>query len=99
MRGKALLLEERELILRGICEELTDRAIARRIGRSQSVVTREINNNGGRDRYSPSAAQERAERLKVRPKERKLVANTWLHDAVAAGLAEDCSPEQIAGRL
>lgn len=71
MRGKPLLLEERELIQRGICEKLTDRAIARRIGRNQSVVTREINNNGGRDRYSRSAAQERAERLKARPKARK----------------------------
>lgn len=99
MRGKPLLLEERELILRGICAELPDRAIARRTGRNQSVITREITSNGGRDRYSPSAAQERAERLKARPKARKLVANTWLHDAVAAGLAEDCSPEQIAGRL
>src|SRR5215211_2139126 len=99
MRGKALLLEERELILRGICEKLSDRAIGRRIGRNQSVISREIANNGGRDRYSPSAAQERAELLKARPKARKLVANKWLHDAVAAGLSFDCSPEQIAGRL
>src|SRR5215211_4947810 len=99
MRGKALLLEERELILRGICEKLSDRAIGRRIGKNQSVISREIANNGGRDRYSPSAAQERAELLKARPKARKLVANKWLHDAVAAGLSFDCSPEQIAGRL
>ena len=99
MRGKVLLLEERELILRGICEKLTDRAIGRRIGRNQSVISREIANNGGRDRYSPSAAQERAEQLRARPKARKLVANTWLHDVVAAGLADDRSPEQIAGRL
>lgn len=53
MRGKSLLLEERELTLRGIREKLTDRATARRIGRNQSVITREIANNGGRDRYSP----------------------------------------------
>src|SRR5215204_4503013 len=99
MRGKVLLLEERELILRGICEKLSDRAIGRRIGRNQSVISREIANNGGRDRYSPSAAQERADRLRARPKARKLVANTWLHDVVAAGLADDRSPEQIAGRL
>lgn len=99
MRGKALLLEERELILRGICDKLSDRAIGRRIGRSQSVITREISNNGGRDCYSPSAAQERAETLKARPKERKLVADKWLHDTVAEGLADDFSPEQIAGRM
>jgi len=99
MRGKPLLLEERELILRGICAELSDRAIGRRMGRHQSVISREIARNGGRDRYSPSAAQERADRLKARPKTRKLVANKWLHDAVAAGLSFDCSPEQVAGRL
>jgi IS30 family transposase len=60
MRGKALLLEERELILRGICEELSDRAIGRRIGRNQSVITREINNNGSFANTSQRAPTSRA---------------------------------------
>jgi len=60
------------------------------------VVSREIARNGCR---ADCRAAERAEQLVRRPKVRKLEANQRLHDAVAAGLAADWSPEQIAGRL
>jgi IS30 family transposase len=94
-----LCVQERDEILKGICEEVPDRLIARRLGRSQSTVSREITRNGGRDAYRVHAAQERAERLVKRPKARKLVVDRWLHDEVAAGLAKRWSPQQIAGRL
>ena len=91
--------EEREEISRGIAESLSARAIARRLCRSPSVVSREIDRNGGRSNYRAHRAAERAERTARRPKTRKIEANRRLHDAVAAGLAQDWSPEQIAGRL
>lgn len=89
---------ERDEILRGVCENLSGRSIASRLGRNQSVVAREIARNGGRGDYRVHAAQERSERLKSRPRVRKLEGRR-LHDAVAAGLCEDFSPQQISGRL
>ena len=99
MRGKVLTVEERDDILRGICENLSARAIAARLGRTQSVISREITRNGGRDGYRVHAAQQRYETLKSRPKERKLEKNQRLHDVVAEKLRDDFSPEQISGRL
>jgi transposase, IS30 family len=93
------MVEERDEILRGICEGVSDRVIAARLGRCQSVVSREIVRNGGRGGYRVHSAQERFERLRARPKVRKLVADRCLHDAVAGALLEDCSPQQISGRL
>jgi transposase, IS30 family len=94
-----LTFEEREEISRGIAENKSSRVIARRLGRTASVVSREIDRNGGRANYRAHDAAERAETMARRPKRRKLEANRRLHEEVAAGLAQDWSPEQIAGRL
>ncbi|MDQ4040035.1 MAG: IS30 family transposase [Actinomycetota bacterium] len=99
MRGKELTVEDRDEILRGICEKLSDRSIAAGLGRNQSVISREITRNGGRDNYRVHAAQRRYETLRARPKTRKLEQNRRLHDAVAEKLRDDFSPKQISGRL
>jgi transposase, IS30 family len=99
VRGKVLTVEERDGILRGICENLSARVIATRLGRDPSVISREITRNGGRDSYRVHAAQQRYETLTSRPKERKLEKNERLHDVVAEKLRDDFSPEQISGRL
>jgi IS30 family transposase len=78
---------------------LSARQIGARLGRDGSVISREIARNGGRSGYRAHRAAERAEQMARRPKARKLEADRRLHDAVAAGLARDWSPEQIAGRL
>lgn len=50
MRGKALTVEERDEILRWICDSCRiDRSIATGLGRNQSVISREITRNGGGD--------------------------------------------------
>jgi transposase, IS30 family len=90
---------EREEISRGIAEELSARQIAARLGRDPSVISREIARDGGRSGYRAHRAAERAQQATRRPKRRKLEADRRLHDAVAAGLAADWSPERIAGRL
>jgi IS30 family transposase len=78
---------------------ISDREIARRIGRHHSCVSREIANNGGRERYSAADSHERAAALRARPKERKLESCRRLHDAVNDGLRRKWSPEQISKRL
>jgi IS30 family transposase len=55
-------------------------SIAIGLGRDRSVVSREIEWNGGRDGYRVHAAQERAERQVRRPKVHKLEADRRLHD-------------------
>jgi len=75
------------------------RCIGKLLGRHHSTIAREIERNGGAADYRACAAQERYESFKARPKERKLMASTRLHDAVNEGLAQKWSPEQISARL
>lgn len=98
-RGKPLEFAEREQIARGIDHAWYAAAIARKLGRDPSVITREISRNGGRGKYSAVTAQQRADQQKSRPQARKLEKDTGLHDAVNAGLAKKWSPQQIAQRL
>ena len=99
MRGQELLAVEREQIMIGIARRESCRVIAGRLGRSHSVISRELANNGGRESYSARVAQDRAARARARPKRRKLEINQELHDVVAAGLALEWSPRQVSQRL
>src|SRR6202050_2575900 len=56
----ALTLVEREEISRGVAAAETARSMARKLGRSPSTISREINRNGGYDRYRASSADETA---------------------------------------
>jgi len=99
VRGAVLTVVDREGISRGIAEGLSRPAIAARLGRDRSVVFREIQRCGGRDRYRAVEAQERADAQARRPKAHKLTVFARLHDAVAEGLVKKWSPEQISARL
>ena len=59
-RAGHLNIADREEVLVGIRPGESLSAIARRIGRVPSVVTREVAANGGRDGYSAWAAHQRA---------------------------------------
>lgn len=99
MRGRELLTVEREQIMIGVARRESCRVIAGRLGRNHSVVSQEIARNGGRESYSAGAVQDRAERLRKRPRLRKLEMNQELHDVVAAGLTLEWSPRQVSQRL
>ncbi|WP_445083814.1 helix-turn-helix domain-containing protein [Candidatus Vondammii sp. HM_W22] len=64
----ALSLEEHEEISRGLSVGLSLRQIARDLDRSPSTISREIQHNGGMNRYraniADSKAWDRARRLK-----------------------------------
>ena len=112
---RRLTIDEREAILAGVVAGEAVRAIAARIGRSPSTVSRELARNvrqkydrsprsPGRPRtrrwdYSPHRAQLRADRNAGRPKTAKLAANDRLRDQVQDRLGLKHSPEQIARRL
>ena len=95
----ALRLIEREAISRGLVADQSARSIARQLGRAASTVSREINRNGGRDRYRAAGADKRAWAHACRAKRCKLARYGWLRRLVARKLRLQWSPEQIAGWL
>lgn len=99
MPGKRLSEDEREEIALGLATQESFRAIARRLGRPASTVSREVGRHGGRRQYRALKAHRRAGRWARRPKEGKLAENPHLARAVIAGLERHWSPQQIAARL
>ena len=96
---RALSLEQREEISRGLFAGESLRAIAVRIGRAPSTVSREITRNGGPDQYRAAFADAHAWQNAKRPKPCKLSEHPHLRELVADKLRLDWSPEQIAGWL
>ena len=95
----ALTLSEREGISRGIATRLSIRAIAAKLRRSPSTVSREINRNGGYYSYRAAPAEQAAWDRALRPKRCKLVCHKPLSRVVAKKLRSQWSPQQIAGWL
>jgi IS30 family transposase len=93
-----LTLAEREEISLGLGRGETFAAIATRLGRAVSSVSREVAANGGRDGYRAWRAHRRAYERARRPKACKL-ACTRLAAHVEMWLKEWWSPEEIARRL
>ncbi|WP_371320795.1 IS30 family transposase [Saccharothrix yanglingensis] len=98
-RGGSLVLAEREEISRGLHAGESYRAIAERLSRAVSTVSREVNRNGGRVRYRATTAQELASERARRPKPCLLARRPGLREKVVELLGQEWSPEQIVGHL
>ena len=94
-----LSISEREEISRGIAADQSMRWIAASLDRSPSTISREIQRNGGLDRYRASQADKAAWDRAKRPKVCKLASHPELRDSVADKLTQNWSPVQIAGWL
>src|SRR5437762_12016748 len=90
-----LSLAEAEEISRGLASGESLRAIASRLQRTPSTVTREVGRNGGRRRYRACAAERAALRRTRRPKRSKLAGCERLRNVVEAKLELRWSPQQI----
>ena len=88
----ALTLAEREEISRGVAAGESARAIACRLQRAPSTVTRELDRHGGRAGYRAAEAELRAWQRGRRPQRCKLARQPQLAALVAAKLAEQWSP-------
>jgi IS30 family transposase len=75
------------------------RSIARHLGRSASTISREVQRNGGTDRYRAAQSDHSAWDLARRPKRCKLACRPFLRRTVSRLLQRQWSPEQIAGWL
>lgn len=96
---RALRLDEREEISRGLAAGCSIREVARQLGRAASTVSREVNRNGGRVKYRAGSAEKRAWKQGLRPKRCKLAQHGRLRRLVAARLSWQWSPEQVSGWL
>jgi len=97
--GRRLSLEERVEIRLGLERGWSYRRIGVQLGRPASTICREVAACGGRDRYRPVAAHDRAVTAARRPKPGKLASNPVLCAEVTAKLERLWSPQQIASYL
>lgn len=98
-RANALSVAEREEIARGLAVGSSIRQLARELGRAPSTICREVSRNGGRRRYRPSLAEERASMRALRPKPCRLASDPELCALVADRLENRWSPQQVSGWL
>jgi IS30 family transposase len=96
---RALTEHEREQISRCIARGWSVRAIAHKLGRAPSTVSREIRRNYGRTRYRACSAERRAWKAARRPKPGKLAHNRRLRGCVEDKLRLWWSPKQISAWL
>ena len=94
--ARTLALSEREEISRGLAAQLSFRQIAKGLARPVSTVSREVARHGGREAYRASHADEQAWARARRPQQCRLAEHPRLRRSVAAKLALQWSPEQIA---
>jgi len=92
---------ERIVIADQVRAGLSVRAVAARLGRSPSTISRELRRNQDPDTgdYHPHAAQQHADRRRPRPKTSRLAADPRLHAVVQTMLDGRYSPQQISRRL
>jgi IS30 family transposase len=94
-----LSIVEREEIRAGLAGGESFRAIARRMGRAPSTISREVGGVRGRRNYRATKADDRACLRSLRPKPSKLACNPRLRRVVVEMLTERFSPQQISARL
>ena len=97
---RMLGVEDRAAIMAGVDAGLSQVRIAHLIGRSPSVVCREIARHTGPDgQYRAEEAGKAARAARRRPKKRLLDCDEVLRDRVIADLSQGHTPRQISGRL
>ncbi len=90
---------EREELSRGLARGESCRAMAGRLGRAHTTLSREVGRNGGRQSYRAAEADVAAVGRHRRPKPGKLTDLSALRAEVEAKLELDWSPKQISAWL
>ena len=90
---------EREELSRGLAAGERPAAVARRLGRPRSTISRELARNGGAAAYRAQAADAAAWARARRPKACRLARHPRLRRLVERKLRADWSPQQIAAWL
>lgn len=98
MQYKHLTIEERETIQMMLWQKNSIRAIAEKLNRSPSTISREISKNNPKERrvYTPRLAHKRATKSRSKRGREKRLKNEQLRNYVIKHLKLGWSPEQIA---
>src|SRR2546423_4355012 len=96
---RELRVGEREELSRGLARGESCRAMARRLGRAHTTLSREVGRNGGREKYRAAEADVAAVDRRRRPKPGKLAHSSALRAEVEAKLQLNWSPKQISAWL
>ena len=100
MKYQHLTIEERETIQELLWQKQSLRAIARRLGRSPSSITRELKRNCPiRRKYVPRSVTARAVEKRTSRGRKDRLKNSTIREYVIVHLKMRWSPEQIAGRI
>ena len=100
MEYKHLTPIERESIMKLLAQGYSTRAIARKMGRSPSTISRELSRNIGNGRsYSAYEADKRYQQRRVACRPKLKLADSETQGRLLAYLDEGWSPEQIVGHL
>lgn len=103
MKHNKLITKERDKIALLKAKGVSVSEIARRLGRSKSTISDELNRNGywegGEFKYEAITAQEEYELRKSKAGIRKPLKNDFIYKYTINKLRSGWSPEQISGRL
>lgn len=100
IHARYMSIIERESLFDLRREGLSIRAIASRMGRAPSTISRELRRNAsGAHGYRPHAAHRKAAARRARPRAVKILATPALLTYIRQGLNWQWSPEQISQRL
>ncbi|MBS0184659.1 MAG: helix-turn-helix domain-containing protein [Nitrospira sp.] len=95
-----LSAEERETLSLGLTQGQSLRTIAQILGRTPSLVSREVARNTTQAHpYRTCTAKSHPTTRAHHPQRPRKLLDPWLWQDMRRYLAEGCSPEQIAGRL
>lgn len=99
MSHSHLTTEERVCIELFVSQGMSCREMARRLGRSHTTVSRELNRNRSKSGYRAQTADCRARKRRAIPRHYRCMSRSGLVAWVGEKLRGDWSPEQIAARL
>jgi len=102
MKYKHLTIKERETIQEMLWQKKSIRAIAKKLNRSPSSISRDIKKSEdtiGRCRYNPRTANERAIKNRSKRGREKRLKSKGVRDYVIKHLKLGWSPEQISGTI
>lgn len=98
-RPDALTIDDREQIMVGVHEGLTNAEIARRVGKHRSTIGRELARCGGRHGYRAHRAQTVADQAASRSRRCWIETRPWVWTEVVSRLRLRWSPRQIEASL
>jgi IS30 family transposase len=98
---KHIVPEERDFLAMMLSSGLTQKEIAKQLGRHPSTISREIKRNGScvRHNYLAILAQKRAEARSQNSHRKDRLKNSSVRNYVIDKLKNGYTPEQIAGRI